>query len=88
MPKSNTAVERHAQRRAAVLANSGPFNPDQVFTIEEAAELLKVSTRRMRRWVYNGSMGYVLLPGGRGRRVTGAHLNQAMAAGDRTPDAA
>lgn len=70
------------------MATQAQFDPTEVFTIAEAAELLKVSPRRMRRWVYNGRIGYTLLPGGRGRRVTGAHLNAALAAGDRTPEAA
>jgi excisionase family DNA binding protein len=75
VPKSNTAIERYQ------------FDPNAVFTIEEAAQLLKVSPRRVRRWVYNGSIGYTLLPGGRGRRITGAHLNTALAVGDRSLEA-
>jgi excisionase family DNA binding protein len=49
------------------------------FTLEEAADYLRVPVRRMRRWVYNGSVGSSPLPGGRGRRISGAHLNAAMA---------
>jgi hypothetical protein len=59
-----------------------PFDPGQWHTIEEAAALLKVSPRRMRRWVYNRTVGSKLLPGGRGRRVSGAHLNAAMGLDD------
>lgn len=78
MPKSITATGRQALRRAAAPAQA-QFNPNEWHTIEEAAALVKVSPRRMRRWVYDGKVGSTVLPGGRGRRVSGAHLNDAMA---------
>lgn len=62
------------------------FDPAAKFTLQEVAEIYKVPLRRVKRWVYNGSLGYELMPGGRGRRVTGEHLNAAMAAGNRPPE--
>lgn len=54
------------------------LTPNEWFTIEEAAALVKVPARRMRRWVYAGTVRSTVLPGGRGRRVSGAALNEAM----------
>jgi excisionase family DNA binding protein len=62
------------------------FDPNEWHTIEEAAALLKVSPRRMRRWIYNGTVGYQVLPSGRGRRISGAHLNAAMASAPGDPE--
>lgn len=53
--------------------------PDEWFTIEEAAALVKVPARRMRRWVYGGQVKSIVLPGGRGRRISRKHLTDAMA---------
>jgi excisionase family DNA binding protein len=69
------------------VSQSGPYDPEQVFTFGEVAELLQVTERRVKRWVYHGKLGYTLLPGGRGRRIKGAHLNAALAAGDHKPEA-
>jgi Helix-turn-helix domain len=60
------------------------FAPDEVFTIEDVAEIFKVSTRQVMRWVYEqGSLKYVVMPGGRGRRILGKHINAALEAGER-----
>ena len=75
---SQTTVDR----AVAKALPSPPFDPAAVYTIAQAAEAFSVTPRQMRRWVYDGKMGYVLLPGGRGRRVTGQHLNDAWAAGN------
>jgi excisionase family DNA binding protein len=74
MPKSTAGTPPPATATVVL----PKYDPNQWFTIEEAAALLKVSPRRMRRWVYNGAVGSEVLPGGRGRRISGAHLNAAM----------
>lgn len=79
---SRTRSREVVDRARAKYVPTARFDPAAVFTIPEAAEKFAVSPRQMRRWVYEGKMGYVLLPGGRGRRVTGQHLNDALAAGD------
>jgi excisionase family DNA binding protein len=75
MPKS---AERAVKRTVAKAVTTPQFNPNECFTIEEAASLVKVPPRRMKRWVYNGAVRSVVLPGGRGRRISGAALNEAM----------
>jgi hypothetical protein len=32
----------------------------------------------MKRWAYNGAVKSIVLPGGRGRRISGAALTAAM----------
>jgi len=72
------SVARVVQRAAEAATTTPQFDPTQWFTIEEAAEAVRVPARRMRRWIYNGSVGSTVLPSGRGRRISGAHLNKAM----------
>jgi excisionase family DNA binding protein len=72
------SVARAVERAAADATTTAQFDPNRWFTTEEAADAVRVPTRQMRRWVYNGSVGSVVMPGGRGRRISGAHLNKAM----------
>jgi excisionase family DNA binding protein len=68
------AVKRAVEKRVT----TPPFDPTRWFTIEEAAEAVRVSPRCMKRWAYNGAVKSVVLPSGRGRRISGAALNEAM----------
>lgn len=83
MPKSRSHEGLPRQGEHVDAITDGPHaDPNRWFTPEEAAEYLNVSARRMRRWIYNGSIGSTALPGGRGRRISGAHLNAAMGLDD------
>ncbi len=81
MPKSATQIANAMLLSVVAILWTviAQLPPDEWYTTEEAAQLLKVPTRRMRRWIYAGTVRSTVLPGGRGRRVSGAALNEAMA---------
>lgn len=57
----------------------GPhFPPDEWFTPREVADRLKVPYSQVRRWIYAGLLKSHVLPAGRGRRISGAALNEAL----------
>jgi excisionase family DNA binding protein len=80
-------VTRKAAEAAATKAAMQPppaetqFDPKEWHTVDGVAELLKVTPSQVRRWVYLGNVGSTILPGGRGRRISGAHLNAALRRG-------
>ena len=56
------------------------FEPDDVFSPAEIAETLKVTSRSIRQWVYDGLIpddGVIRLP--RGLRIYGWALNEFLA---------
>jgi excisionase family DNA binding protein len=52
------------------------IDPEAVFTYAEAAEVLKVSERQVRRWVSERTIGSVQYP--RGRRLLGRQLAEFL----------
>jgi hypothetical protein len=58
-------------------------DPERLYTFDEIAELAggAVDHRRVRRWTDERKLGFITLPGGRGRRVMGKqwlkHLDDA-----------
>lgn len=59
-------------------------DPDAVFTYDEAAEVLKVTPRQVRRWVAERKIGYSQLP--RGRRLLGRHITEFISSREVTPE--
>jgi excisionase family DNA binding protein len=63
---------------------SPTIEPGEVYTYEEAARLLKLSRRQVRRYVEDGYLGYVQLR--RGRRIRGQQLLDYIDANTVEPD--
>jgi hypothetical protein len=54
------------------VARTGSIDPDWLYTYAQIAEFASVDERRVRQWVEDGKLDYTPLPGGRGRRISGA----------------
>ncbi|MCC6897593.1 MAG: helix-turn-helix domain-containing protein [Polyangiaceae bacterium] len=72
------AAEVNALKSAvAVLASNKPQAEKVYLTTAEAAELLGVCTKTVKRWVDTGALPHVRLPGG-GIRVSVAELERVL----------
>lgn len=55
--------------------------PDGLYRYETVAEFFDATERQVRRWCEEGKLAYVELPAGRGRRVKGQTILDAVDAG-------
>jgi excisionase family DNA binding protein len=55
--------------------------PDQLYTYAQIAAFASVNDRSVREWVQQKKIAYIQLPGGRGRRISGAQWLDAIRSG-------
>ena len=58
----------------------------RTFTYAQVAEMFHVSERRIRGWVEAGKIGFLPLPGGRGRVITEEQIREVIVANSVDPE--
>jgi excisionase family DNA binding protein len=53
-----------------------PLRDDMRLTMAEAAAYFRVTPERVERWVREGKLDAITLPGGRGRRIRGSDVRE------------
>ena len=56
-------------------------DPEKLYTLQELADFYQATKRQAQRWITEGRIAFVRLPGGRGTRVPGTAIIAAFNAG-------